>query len=456
VLQFQKTKEPTIDLKDYDIVRITPYYTTDSNIGKMRFWFRKKENLVFRDIEGYVPVFYSEEELDKPTKHTADTKLIDDLKFAFISLKDYNRIFRLARDIVFILGQTFKIPGLYYVQERPEQTWAQLLHAIARNIGSDVRLWYMDIEVAHDDTGEFPNPNEAVWPIVVVTVYDSIRNRYTIHALEKQVTKEQIFGELHNVGMLFEKYPDIVKAENIDIHIYETETKLIEAVLEQLAKDKPDEILGWNVYFDVVYLYNRAVKKKAFGKTSLKDLIHYLATRYYDFPDTIVFEPKLYYPATIFESEKASPFANILLHETLDLLSVYKWMTTGEKRSYSLDYTAKTVLGVSGKLKHSGSIAYLFDNNPAHLFAYNLLDVILTVLIDKTLILSTVTNEIRHISGQTLLSEYSHLRVFPPSLYLYGFKELHKAIVGTRPPSSTGSPPLTAAFVRQPVPGIYG
>jgi len=456
--KYRQTKKATIDLKGFDVVRITPYFTTDNKVGYIRFWFRKDKELKIRDILGYVPAFVSKEALQKSQKEIPLTMPLDRLETILIPLNLYSRIMAIVKDAVFDYGQTIRIPGLYFVQERPEQTWAQILHVISANMGSYLYPVYVDIEVMHDESGSFPNPNTTEYPIVVITVYDPTADRFTIHALNRpNVNADAIYTELKTrVPVIVDKYSDLITPSKIDLRLYGTERELIEGYLEHIAELKPDIVTGWNVFFDVVYIYNRAATVKAFGYQTVSEIIQYLATKYYQFPNTLTFEAKLYYPSNLFEAEKAKPFANVLIHDTLDMLSLYKWLTTGEKRSYSLDYTAKSVLKISGKLKHSGSIAYLFEHDPVHLYAYNLLDVALTVLLDRALIMLSMANEVRHISGQTILNEYSHLRTFPPSLYVTGLSDLHEAIVGTRPVLGSGSPPLTAAFVREPVPGIYG
>jgi len=455
VKHYLQRKEPIVDLKGYNLVRITPYNTSEGSY--IRFWLHKGKETVVRDIPGYVPVFFDPNTVSRNINEVPFVRNLKQLQFGYIPLRKFNYINRLASELAFELGTTVRIPGLYFVQDRPEQTWAQMLSVIGKNIGSDLHIWYIDIEVMHEDTGQFPNPNQAEHPVVVVTIYDSAYQDYHSFVLKHTLPKDSIVNEILSASDLKDRFPDQVETlHNLTIHTAQTEKQLFEQLLNLLGERKPNILTGWNVYFDIVYMYNRAGKLGCFKQKDLSQLINYLATEYYGFPNSLQFEPKLYYPANIFEAERAAPFANILLHETFDMLSMYKWMTTGEKRSYSLEYTAKSVLRVSGKLKHTGSIKYLFEKNPLHLVAYNVLDVVLTVLLDDALMLTSMANEISHITGQTFLREYSHLRVFPPSLYLYGLKALDKAIVGTKAGTSASSPPLTAAFVRQPVPGLYG
>jgi len=453
--RYRQTLDPQIDLRGYDLTRVVPFYTEDRK-DKIALFFRKNTDLQIRFIDGLIPVLISKEELQKPMKDVAYTKHITELELKALTLNEYAKLNKLAKEVAFELGRAIKIPGLYAAYERPEQTIAEFVHAMSENMNSDMRILYLDIEVMHDDE-EFPNPNQANYPIVVVTTYDNKTQQFTIHALKtkQNVTVQLILSELKGLTQLLERYGDRLNPDNINLVIYNNEKELVEGLLLQIVEDKPDIVAGWNVYFDICYIYNRAPKLRAFGRNTMDEIVQYLLTTYYGFPETTIVKTALYYPESLFEKEKVSPYANVYLHETIDLLDLYKWLTYGEKRSYSLDYTAKTLLNISGKLKHTGTISYLFENDPKHLFAYNLLDVLLTVLIDETQMFTVLANEIRHISGQTLLSEYSHLRVFPPTLYQYALKS-GQAIVAMRTPSSQGSPPLTAAFVRQPVPGLYG
>jgi len=97
-----------------------------------------------------------------------------------------------------------------------------------------LKNWFFDIEVYSPD--EFPKPEDAKYPINIITVYDTLDKMYYSWGL----------GEYK---------PDI---ENIIYVNCKTEKDLLWNFLNFYRKDPPDILSGWNSEtFDIPYIINR-------------------------------------------------------------------------------------------------------------------------------------------------------------------------------------------------------
>jgi len=105
------------------------------------------------------------------------------------------------------------------------------------NTNIPLRIWYIDIEVLSDVVPDNKNP---IYQICSISIYDTYLNKYFTLTL-------------NNVNKI-ESWDDwkIVYMRNED--------ELIQAFIKLYATAQPDIIVGWNVYFDIDYLYSRIKK----------------------------------------------------------------------------------------------------------------------------------------------------------------------------------------------------
>src|SRR6218665_1657084 len=97
----------------------------------------------------------------------------------------------------------------------------------------DLKVQYLDIEVLSKN--EFPEPDEAKYPINLITVYDT--------DTKKMIT----FGER-----------EIKRKINTDYRYYSNEVDLLKAYINFVADDYPHVMSGWNSSgFDMPYIINR-------------------------------------------------------------------------------------------------------------------------------------------------------------------------------------------------------
>jgi DNA polymerase elongation subunit (family B) len=103
----------------------------------------------------------------------------------------------------------------------------------------NINISYIDIEV--DAKNRFPMAEVADRPVTAATVYDEWTKMYITFILDTRNYRKTYSANHEVAGVISEKM-------------------LIENVMKYLGSVKPDVISGWNVGWDIDYLYNRGMK----------------------------------------------------------------------------------------------------------------------------------------------------------------------------------------------------
>jgi DNA polymerase elongation subunit (family B) len=205
---------------------------------------------------------------------------------------------------------------------------------------SDINIAFFDIEIAIES--EFPKPEEAKYPINLITIkFSKNEESYT-------------FGLQDYTGNVIKNY-----------FYCADEKRLLEAFIAVFRKKKPDILTGWNINyvfnmtdgFDIPYLLNRCRKLNV-------DYTHLS-------------------PINIVE-EKQNTGWYIAGVSILDYLSLYKKFQKEKLESYSLNFVGIEEIK-EGKLDFDGSINTLYKTNWNKFVEYNNQDVELVEKIDKKL-----------------------------------------------------------------------
>jgi len=199
---------------------------------------------------------------------------------------------------------------------------------------------YIDIEVA--SPGEFPKPEEAKYPINLITIkFSKEQESYT-------------FGLQDYTGNVVKNY------------CYCTDEKrLLENFITFFRKKKPDVVTGWNVNyvyqitdgFDIPYILNRC-KNLGIDSSRLSSI-------------------------NIVEEKKNGNW-EIAGVSILDYLSLYKNFEQENKESYTLNYISMQELN-EGKLQFEGSINTLYQTDWNKFVDYNYQDVMLVEKLENKL-----------------------------------------------------------------------
>jgi len=267
----------------------------------------------------------------------------------------------------------------------------------------DINICFLDIEIASPN--EFPKPEEAKWPVNLVTMKFSKSNRLV-------TLGNKPFDEFKVDGTNFVK----------EYHYVPDEKELLERVIEITRKEKVDIFTGWySDGFDYLYLHNRKENlgiKKCFSPVN---------------DDRVT-------------AAGAVKFGGVSI---LDLQTLYKKFTYSPRESYSLQAIGMFELG-EGKLDYEGTINTAWRDDWHNFVNYNVQDVLLVDKLEaKTRFIELVIN----ISYQALIpfeNVFSQMSVLTG--YILRFLHGQGMVLPDREHQTKGK--LPGAYVMA-VPGMY-
>ena len=213
-----------------------------------------------------------------------------------------------------------------------------------------LKNWFFDIEVYSPD--EFPKPEDAKFPINIITVYDTLDKHYYSWGL----------GEYK---------PELVNVTYVNC---KTEKDLLWNFLNFYRKDPPDILSGWNSEtFDIPYIINRL--NNVFGedvRNMISPMNEELKTPVYarHFMGAFGREQTKYIVEGI---------------SMLDYLDIYKTFSMGQRDSYKLDSIGEYE-GVGRKVDTKNTnLATLAVKDWKTFVDYNIQDVTLLAKLDEKL-----------------------------------------------------------------------
>jgi DNA polymerase elongation subunit (family B) len=282
----------------------------------------------------YEPYLYLETKKQTPFESLFDTFLkkrtfnTPSHRYKFLNDLDTKRVFENIR-----WDQQYLIDTFTHQNDQPEFTQ------------HPIKTWFIDIETY--SPGEFPVPDKAADTINVITVYDTITQKFTTWGL----------GKLDK------------PIDNCTYIACETESELLEGFLSCMEDDSPDILSGWNSeFFDIPYIVNRVAR--VFGE----DACHRLSPVGTIYPRTI---------RTQFGREAVRWFIDGV--SCIDYLDVYKKFSVGLRESYKLDAIASTELGERKVDYGNINLATLADDDWQTFVEYNVQDVNLLARMEEKL-----------------------------------------------------------------------
>lgn len=210
-----------------------------------------------------------------------------------------------------------------------------------------LKVFYLDIEVYSKDEG-FPHPDKAPAPVNVITLYDSIDQKfYTWGTGGSYKSKESNVKYVH----------------------CSSEKQLLEKFLEHIEKDHMDVLSGWNTkLFDIPYLINRI--KNICGDDAAARLS----------PTNNIYSRigfnKFGGEETIWIIDGVS---------CIDYIDAYKKFCLSPRENYKLDTIASVELGENKVDYGGGNLSDLADENWETFVDYNIQDVRILVKLEETL-----------------------------------------------------------------------
>lgn len=213
-----------------------------------------------------------------------------------------------------------------------------------------LKIWFFDIETYSPD--EFPKPEEAKHLINVITVYDTVKEKFYTWGINKYTPKTDDVIYFH----------------------CKSEIDLLQRFLDFYCSDRPDILSGWNSeIFDIPYIINRITNILGQDAARLLSPVH----------DEIM---KPIY-SRVYRGNFGKQTIKYVVEgvSMLDYLDVYKTFSMGMRDSYKLDNIAHIELGENKVDIGDTNLAELSINNWEKFVDYNIHDVRLLVRLDAKL-----------------------------------------------------------------------
>ena len=215
------------------------------------------------------------------------------------------------------------------------------------------RVMFFDIEV--EVTEGFPDVQKAYNPITSIALYDYATEKYYTYCFDPNKRIES-----------YERGEEVVE-------FYETEYEMLNQFFQKYLEIRPTIISGWNSeFFDIPYLYNRAVRILG---PEIANLLSPISQVIYS------------------EYKKKHTIAGV---SSLDYLQLYRQFTFTMQSSYRLDYIGEVEVGMK-KVSYEGTLNDLYDNDLQTFIDYNIRDVKILVELDKKLNFIEIARGIAHL-----------------------------------------------------------
>lgn len=269
-----------------------------------------------------------------------------------------------------------------------------------------------DIEVDSSEIVGFANPEEALCPVNIISLYLKQNNTCYIFALEYDTdtykdymnNKEEIKNSYERIK---EKYDKFSKDIKFVLKTFENEIDLIYSFFHTINTIKPDYLFFWNAAFDIMTLYQR-IKNLGYSPEDIMCPEEFNNKRVFIKLDTKNQDP----------AEKNDTFDIVSYTNYVDLMSLYANITKpfGKKESYSLDYIGELETGLN-KEEVSTNIKTLHYDNYKNFFEYNIQDSLLLAFIEKN------TNNIELLHTVALLTRTRPNKALKKTICLRNFAD---------------------------------
>jgi len=301
-------------------------------------------------------------------------------------------------------------PNLFESDVPPTTRFLVDQYGNSDDVSEGHRLVFIDIEV--EVTEGFPDVSKAQNAITAITIWDKITDIYFTYVLDP---KKQI--ENYITG-------------NVEVELFSTEYEMLNKFFQKYMEIKPTIISGWNSdFFDVPYLYNRAVS--VLGSSIAGLLSPISKVQWSDYKSRYM-------------------IAGV---SCLDYLALYKKFTFIQQSSYRLDYIGEVEVGMK-KIDYPGTLNELYENDLQKFIDYNIRDVQILVELDNKL------NYIEIARGVAHLGHIPYEEVYMSSRYLEGailvYLKSNGIVAPNKPPNKKKKEEKFAgAYVQDPQKGKH-
>jgi DNA polymerase elongation subunit (family B) len=210
-----------------------------------------------------------------------------------------------------------------------------------------LKVYFFDIETY--STKGFPEPEKAEDPINLITIYNTLDQKFYTWGSKKYTPKEN----------------------NVVYFYCKNETELLKEFIKFWKKDPPDMLVGWNsAKFDIPYIMNRINKILGEEESSNLSPINQIFYR---------------------ENIGIDKFGKVINKwyikgiSLIDYMDTYVAFSRGDRESYSLGYIGQYELGETKVNVGATSLSSLSESDWEKFVDYNIQDVRLLVKLDDKL-----------------------------------------------------------------------
>ena len=305
-----------------------------------------------------------------------------------------------------------------YIFQYIQRVFPSVINWNRRHIHTGV----IDIEV---HAPEFPQPDEAKWPIVCLTLYSSKLKKYLVYTsdpLKYDKTKTELNG---------------VKPDEIIHFHFKEEGKMLKSFLDAWRKLDFDVVTGWySREFDLPYIIHRV--QRLFNDGSEEKLSPW---------------GKIEYQMRHVKGRSLDTYdiAGVSQLDYMDLFNKFGY-TYGPQESYKLDHISHVVLGEK-KLSYEeySGLSELYEKNPQKYVDYNIKDTYLVKRIDEVCDYITLACEIAYKAGTNYINALGTTAVWDTMIY----RELCEQKIAIPQPRDNPDRRYDGAFVKDPVVGLH-
>ena len=277
------------------------------------------------------------------------------------------------------------------------------------SIGHKVMFFDIEVEV----TDGFPDVQKAYNPITSIALYDYTTEKYYTYCFDPHKRIES-----------YERGEEVVE-------FYETEYEMLNKFFQKYLEIRPTIISGWNSeFFDIPYLYNRAVRVLG---PEVANLLSPISEVIYS------------------EYKKKHTIAGV---SSLDYLQLYRQFTFTMQSSYRLDYIGEVEVGMK-KVSYEGTLNDLYDNDLQTFIDYNIRDVKILVELDKKLNFIEIARGIAHLGHIPYEDINMSSRWLEGAILVYLKKLGVVAPNKPRRPKKLGDEKFAGAYVQEPQSGKH-
>ncbi len=379
------------------------YYTEEYRLVDIQYIKKTNEVLyIFRNKLNQKEYYKTDDTYVcyQPKLNVDNRKLVDYSNLTQVKIP-YNKKYDLASEITYEgdIKIIDKHSQDFYIQKQNEAK-------------TDLNVLYLDIEIFMT-TQEFPRPEEAKFPISMITYAYNTKDNIKTLVIDNRVLLKRL------------DIPRINETPNIVV--FKNEIDMLKAFYNDISKIDPDYIAGWNVInFDLQYIINRS---KNLGVP-----------------------PENLSPFGEIHLNPEYNYAEIIGRIAVDQDYLYKSFTFTKEENYKLGTIAQKVLGET-KIELEESMNVIYEKDINKFIEYNIRDVTLLVDLEFQLNHIKLQNEIMKVCKTSSKSVQTTMGQLD-SLVISYLKE-NKMLASINADMSKKDTEFPGAYVHEPITGVH-